>query len=51
MPNFFKTVSPGGAEAEAVDAEDLAFGADVFPPESGDVFLFVCPFVLSSSTA
>ena len=25
-----------GADAEAVDAEDLALGADVFPPQAGD---------------
>ena len=29
----------GSAHAEAVDPEDFALGADVFPPKSGDACL------------
>ena len=33
---FFHDGVAGGADAEAVDAEDFAFGADVFPPDVRD---------------
>ena len=33
---LFEDDVPWGADAEAVDADDLALSADIFPPETGD---------------
>ena len=35
-PEFLHDRVARGAEAEAVDGEDLAVEADVFPPQAGD---------------
>jgi hypothetical protein len=35
-PQLFHDGVSRGGDAEAVDAEDFAFGADVFPPEGAD---------------